>query len=176
MRLPADATLIVIESEDPWNGTQDTGAPEANVAALVAAWRAERLPRVRVRRSRFDLVAPGAGPAPDGEIVLDNAANSAFSDARLEVTLDDIGATTLVFCGLPESAVAATAREACALGYQVFVPADAIGHDGKDARDGQAFARLARDGANIVDTLTTLGAAAMAKARQRWREERSREV
>lgn len=173
MRLPADATLIVIDSEDPGGGMRDTGALEANIAALVATWRAEGLPLVRVRRGRFDVVAPGAGGPLDGELVLDNSVNSAFADAQLEVALDDIGATTLVLCGLPESAVAATAREAGALGYQVFVPADAIGGDGKDVGDGQALASLARDGANIVDTLTTLGAAAMAKARQRWRAERS---
>jgi nicotinamidase-related amidase len=94
--------------------------------------------------------------------------DGAFADSRLEALLDDIGATTLVLCG-SSPLTEATARQAVALGYQVFVPAGAVGAPGKDPADAGAL-----EGANMVDTLTTLNAAADAKARQRWQAERSR--
>src|SRR5260370_33141620 len=60
MRLPADATLIVIGAQDAMG---DRPAPRAGadadaedkIAALIAAWRAEGLPLVHIRR---DSIAP----------------------------------------------------------------------------------------------------------------------
>jgi len=91
MRLPSDAALIVIEGSagaDP--------AAEAVIAALVAAWREERLPVFAIR------------------------AGAAFAETERE--LEGIGATTLVVCG---ASVEATVRTAAGLGYRAFVVEDA---------------------------------------------------
>jgi Isochorismatase family len=53
MRLPADAALIVTDMQeaidDPRWGPRNNPGAEANIAALVAAWRAEKLPIIHVR-------------------------------------------------------------------------------------------------------------------------------
>ncbi len=115
MRLPADATLIVVG--DP--GDAGRGDASAKVGALKAAWRREALPAV-------DVGAEGDG---------------AFADGRLEAVLDDLGATTLVLCG-EESAVEAAARDAAALGFHAFLVWDACWRTaawpGRDLRRGDA--------------------------------------
>ena len=58
MRLPADAVLIVIDVQeaidDPRWGPRNNPQAEANIAALIAAWRAEDLPIVHVRHDSVD--------------------------------------------------------------------------------------------------------------------------
>ena len=98
-------------------------------------------------------------------------ANSAFVGTGLEGLLDELGATTLVLCGvLTPNSVEATARHAGNLGYQVFVVADAcwavdkIDLRGKrwPAEDVHALslAHLEGEYATVVDAATTLRAAA----------------
>ena len=193
MRLPADAVLIVIDVQeaidDPRWGPRNNPGAEANIAALIAAWRAERLPLVHIRH---DLVEPGSPYAPErpghrfkpwaapleGETVVGKNANSAFVGTGLEDLLDDIGATTLVICGvLTQNSVEATARHAGNLGYQVFVVDDACWAVDKTdlrgrrwlAEDVHALSLAHLDGeyARVVDAATTLRAAAAAKVRQR---------
>jgi nicotinamidase-related amidase len=174
MRLPADAVLLIIdalEAIDPSQG--DAAEAERNIAALVAAWRAEDLPLVHVGRQSPPAVEP-----LDGEIVIVRHGTSAFVGADLEARLDELGATTLVLCGaLATHALEATARHAGDLGYQVFVVADAcLAADAVDLRgrlwpaeDVRALilARLSGETAAIVDVETALRATGMAKARQR---------
>jgi nicotinamidase-related amidase len=106
MRLPADATLIVVGAPDP----AGDATARANIAALIEAWRREDLPAVDAR-------ALDAGP---------------FDDGRLEARLEDLGATTLVLCG-EDSAVDRAAREATALGFHAFVVRDACWRNGASA-------------------------------------------
>ena len=177
MRLPADAVLMVVDAEDasddPHPGAG--GRPEAdrNIAALIAAWRAEGLPLALVGRQSVR-----ANGQRDGETVIVRGAMSAFAGTRLEERLDELGATTLVLCGaLATHALEATARHAGDLGYRVFVvadaclPAEAVDLKGRSwpAEDVRALtlARLEGETAAIVDSATALGAAAAAKARQR---------
>jgi len=164
MRLPADATLIVVDPGGPSAGPHPplAGSVAANVAALIAVWRREELPLVRARP-----LAAGAErkePADDEGWHERAVALGAFGATGLEDLLEEIGATTLVLCGASEE-VAASARDAVALGYQVFVVADAC---------PSATAGLEVEGAALVDAATALGAAAMAKFRLRWRAERAR--
>ena len=176
MRLPADAVLIIVEAQesiDPRPVAGQASKADDNIAALVAAWRAEGLPLAHVGRQ-----PPASSHAPpDGEIVVAAEAASAFVGTALETSLDELGATTLVICGaLATHALEASARHAADLGYQVFVVADAC--RAADAFDlngrpwpaenvrALALARLAED-ATIVDAATALRAAATAKARQR---------
>ena len=180
MRLPADAVLLIIDAEEPVDGLRrgagDAAEVETNIASLVAAWRAEGLPLAHVGRPS----ASSAIPPLDGEIAIVRGATSAFVGADLEARLDELGATTLVFCGtLATHALEASARHAADLGYQVFVVADAC--RSADALDltgrrwpaedvrALALARLKGETATIVDVATTLRATATAKARERRR-------
>ena len=105
-------------------------------------------------------------------------AASAFVGADLEARLDELGATTLVFCGaLAANALEASVRHAGDLGYQVFVVADAcqateavdVKGRGSPAEGLRALSRANSrgEGATIVDAATALRAASTAKARQR---------
>jgi nicotinamidase-related amidase len=168
MRLPADAVLLVIDAPE----TIDPGEGEAretrNIAALVAVWRAEGLPLVHVHRHP----AVSLAPPHDNELVIVRSGASAFVGADLETRLDELGATTLVFCGaLAAHALEASVRHAGDLGYQVFVVADACqaANTGEPQADLRALSRAnpRGEGATIVDVATALVAASTAKARQR---------
>jgi nicotinamidase-related amidase len=178
MRLPADAVLLIVDAQEAIDGPRHRGdrGPEVekNIAALVAAWRAEALPLAHVGRQ------PAGSPLSplDREIVIVRNATSAFVGADLEARLDELGATTLVLCGaLATHALEASARHAGDLGYQVFVVADACrAVDTADLRGrlwpaedvwALALAHLKGETATIVDVATTLRAAATAKSRQR---------
>ena len=176
MRLPADVVLIIVEAQeliDPRPVAAPVSAADANIAALVAAWRAEGLQLAHVGRQP----PASSHPPPDGEIVVAAEAASVFVGTALEASLDELGATTLVICGaLATQALEASARHAADLGYQVFVVADAcraaqaLDLNGRlwPAEDVRALAmtRLS-EAAAIVDAATALRAAATAKARQR---------
>ncbi|HTR14943.1 MAG TPA: isochorismatase family protein [Roseiarcus sp.] len=156
MRLPADATLIVIETLI----AQESGAA-TNIAKLIEAWRAEELPIVHVRAG-----PPEAGPLSggrEGESIIDSACVGAFAAPELEILLDEIGATTLTLCG-DARAVEATAREAADLGFQAFVVSDACHKAEEQAR---SFAGLHKETATVVGLGEALRAAAASKARQR---------
>ena len=200
MRLPADAALIVIDMQeaidDPRWGPRNNPGAEANIAALIAAWRAERAAArpcpPRFGRARLTLCAgetghrfkPCAAPL-EGEPVVGKNANSAFVGTGLEGLLDELGATTLVICGvLTPNSVEATARHAGNLGYQVFRRRRRLlgGRQGRSS--GQALAgrgcpcavaraspRRVREGRR--PRARRLRAAAAAKARQRLKAERA---
>jgi len=196
MRLPSDAALILVDLQqaidDPRWGPRNNPHAEQSIAALLAAWREEGLPIVHVRH---DSVEPGSPYRPDrpthafrpetapalGEAVVGKRAHSAFVDTSLEETLDSLGATTLVICGvLTHNSVEATARHAADLGYRVFVVADACwavavadgagGFWPAEIVHRVALACLAGEYASIVDAETTLAAARLAKARRRAKE------
>ena len=193
MRLPADTVLIIIDVQeaidDPRWGPRNNLEAEANIAALIAAWRAESLPLVHIRHDSVDTASPYAPHGPghrfkrcaaplDGETVIGKNANSAFIGTGLEGLLDELGATTLVICGaLTPNSVEATARHAGNLGYQVFVVGDACWAVDKTDLRGRlwlaedvhalSLAHLHGEYASVVDAATTLRAAAAAKARQR---------
>jgi nicotinamidase-related amidase len=182
MRLPADAVLLVIDArdaiDDPRLGPGEPPGAERNIAALVAAWRAEALTLVHVGRRSAAPASSPALPPLEGEIVIARDGASAFSDTALEARLDELGATTLVLCGeLATHALEATAWRAGDLGYQVFVVADAcravdtVDLNGRrwpaEAVRALTLARMSGETATIVDVATALRAVASAKARQR---------
>jgi nicotinamidase-related amidase len=180
VRLPADAVLLIIDAEQAVGGPRrcDDDAPDVatNIAALIAAWRAEGLPLVHIGRQPSGS-ASDIAPL-DGEIVIVRNAISAFVGADLEARLDELGATTLVLCGaLSTHALEASARHAADLGYQVFVVADAcLAADAVDLRGrlwpaedvrALSLAHLRGETATIVDVAMALRAATTARARQR---------
>ncbi len=193
MRLPADAVLLVVDVQeaidDPRWGPRNNPGAEDNIARLIARWRTEGLPLIHIRHDSVEPGSPYAPGAPGhrfkscaapqkGERVVGKSANSGFIRPDLEAALDDIGATTLVICGvLTSNSVEATARHAGGLGYQTFVVGDASWAVDKVDLNGRrwpaddvhalSLAHLHREYATVVDTETTLQAAATAKARQR---------
>jgi nicotinamidase-related amidase len=195
MRLPSDAALIIVDLQqaidDARWGPRNNPQAERTIAALLAAWREEGLPIVHIRH---DSVEPDSPYRPDrpshafrpdtapaaGEAEIGKRGHSAFVGTRFEETLDGLGATTLVICGvLTHNSVEATARHAADLGYRVFVVADACW--AVDLADGAggvwpaeivhrlALACLAGEYAAVVDGETALAAARLAKTRLRSR-------
>ena len=195
MRLPRDATLIVVDLQhaidDPRFGPRNNPGAESVIASLIAVWRDEGLPMIHVRH---DSVEPGSPYAPgspghpfkpeaqprEGETVIGKNAHSAFVGTALEETLDALGATTLVLCGvLTHNSLEATARHAGDLGYRVFVVADAcwateVQVAGRlwPAADAHALSLAHLDGeyAAVVDCAQTLVAARLARARERAKQ------
>lgn len=200
MRLPADATLIVVDVQDaiddPRWGPRNNPEAEDNIAGLIARWRVEGLPLIHVRHDSAEPGSPYAPGAPghgfkscatplEGERVVSKSASSAFILPDLEAELDAIGATTLVICGvLTSNSVEATARHAGNLGYQTFVVSDACWTVDKvdlrgrrwPAEDVHALslANLHGEYATVVDTAGALDAARLARARRRREDGRPR--
>ena len=197
MRLPRDAALLVIDVQqaidDPKWGPRNNPDAERAIAALIAAWRAEGLPIVNVRHdstepnSPYRPDRPGNAFKPEarplaGETVIAKSAHSAFVGTALEETLDALGATTLVVCGvLTHNSLDATVRHGADLGYRVFVVADACwAVDVSDlagrlwpAESVHALSLAILDGeyAEVVDTGLALVAARGARARERAKPE-----
>jgi nicotinamidase-related amidase len=193
MRLPCDATLIVIDVQEAiddaqWGPRNNEGAEEI-IAALLAIWRAEAMPVVHIRHDSTERHSPYRPGSPGHrfkaaaqplahEPVVAKSTNSAFVGTRLEETLDEIGATTLVVCGvLTRNSVEATVRHGGNLGYRVFVVADACWAVEKQDLTGRiwpaedvhalSLAHLHGEYAQVVDSKTTLLAASMATVRRR---------
>jgi nicotinamidase-related amidase len=195
MRLPCDAALLLIDLQqaiaDPVFGPRNNPGAEANVAALLAAWRRENLPIVHVRHDSTEPASPYRPDAPghaflpqalprDGETIIGKSVNSAFIGTELEAALDALGATTLVVCGvLTNNSLEATVRHGGNLGYRIFVVADASWAVEKRDLSGRlwsaedvhalSLANMQGEYAAVVDTARTLVAAGMANARRRRR-------
>jgi len=192
MRLPRDATLIVVDVQraidDPRWGPRNNPDAEGLIASLLAAWREEALPIVHIRHDSLEPGSPYAPGSPghpfkpeaqplQGETVIAKTAHSAFVGTPLEATLDGLGATTLVLCGvLTHNSLEATARHAGDLGYRVFVVADACwatdvraGDRRWQAADVHALSLAHLDGeyGMVVGGAQTLAAARLAGARER---------
>lgn len=133
--------LLVIDMQmgfdDPAWGPRNNPRAEANVATLIAAWRAVDAPIIHVHHSSRDLAGrlrrgtPGhaakleAMPRDDERVYL-KTVNSAFIGTSLETDLRSLGITTLVIVGLTTNhCISTTARMAGNLGFETIVAADA---------------------------------------------------
>ena len=182
--LPLNTALLVIDVQvgfdDPAWGPRNNPQAEANIAALIAAWRAARAPVIHVVHDspalsgRLRPGAPGNAAKPEaqprgGERVYRKTVNSAFIDTCLEADLRALGIGTLVVVGLTTNhCVSTTARMAGNLGFDTFVVADATATFDRANRDGTirraadvheaALSDLQDEFARIVDTQWTIAA------------------
>jgi nicotinamidase-related amidase len=141
MQFPQSAALLVIDVQraidHPSWGERNNPRAEANIAALLAAWRATGRPIYHVRhdstepQSHYRPGQPGhefkleAIPHAD-EPVIAKRTNSAFIGTGLESQLRAAGQTVLVVAGvITNNSVEATVRMAGNLGFETFVVEDA---------------------------------------------------
>src|SRR5271169_600424 len=133
--------LIIIDMQramrGPGAGDRNNPDAEANIATLLAAWRAAAAPVVHVRHmsrtagSRFWPGQPGAEFQPefaplDHEHVIEENIPDAFIHSGLEAWLRVRGIDRLVVVDVStNNSVESTARTAGNLGFRTFVAADA---------------------------------------------------
>lgn len=189
MTIHDTAALLLIDLQkaidDPrWAalGPRNNPQAEANVAALLAAWRRAGRPVIHVRHdsrepgSTYTPGFPGHAFKPEalpepGETIVAKSTNSAFIGTGLEALLRERGVGALVIAGvITNNSVEATARMAGNLGFDTRVVADATftfprrDHSGRlrtaEEVHDLSLANLAGEYAAIVDTaevLTGLG-------------------
>lgn len=179
-----DAALLVVDMQrgfdDPVWGPRNNPAAEANVAALLAAWRAAGAPVVHVHHDspapsgRLRRGAPGHAPKPEAlpradEVLYRKRVNSAFIGTGLEAGLVARGVRSLVLAGLTTNhCISTTARMAGNLGFETYVVADATAAFARAHLDGRirsaadvhdaALSDLQDEFAEIVETRAVLTA------------------
>jgi nicotinamidase-related amidase len=144
MHLSATAALVVIDLQcaidhPKWtrDGPRNNPSAEANVARLLAAWRASSRPIFHVRHdsrepdSPYRPGQPGndfkpeARPSP-GEVIIAKQTPNAFIGTDLEALLRARAIASLVIAGvITNNSVEATVRMAGNLGFTVFLVEDA---------------------------------------------------
>jgi nicotinamidase-related amidase len=134
-------TLIIIDMQrgmaDPAAGSRNNPDAEANIAALLSAWRRAQLTVVHVRhisRTFGSLFWPGQvgaefqpqlAPTPTEHVVEKNVPD-AFLNTGLERWLRVRGIERLVIAGVSTNiSVESTVRTAGSLGFQAIVVSDA---------------------------------------------------
>lgn len=176
--LPRDAVLIVIDVQQAFNdpswGERNNPQAEANIAALLKAWRDGARPLIHVQHrsprpaSLFHPDNPGYPFKPearplDGETVIYKDVNSAFIGTDLEQRLRGAGATVVVIVGLTtDHCVSTTTRMAGNLGFDAYLVGDAAATFARQGPDGRhysaqlmhdvALAGLHREFATVVTT------------------------
>jgi len=140
MHIPHSAALLVIDVQSaidhPSWGERNNPQAEANIAALLAAWRFSGRPIYHVRhdstepQSHYRPGQPGHEFKPEamplaGETVIGKRTNSAFIGTGLEARLRAARQTVLVIVGvITNNCVEATVRMAGNLGFDTFLVED----------------------------------------------------
>jgi nicotinamidase-related amidase len=180
--IPQNAALIVIDVQkgfdDPQWGSRNNPDAEKTIAALLTAWRETARPIFHVQHLSSTEGSPlnprNAGceikdivrPLEDEQII-QKRVNSAFIGTELEGALRQRGIGTLVIVGLTTShCVSTSARMAGNLGFEVYLPNDAIaafeimGPDGKrysaEEIHNMSLATLHGEFATVVDSKALL--------------------
>jgi nicotinamidase-related amidase len=182
IQMPPNAGLIIIDVQKGFDhpkwGSRNNPDAEQRIAALLAAWRNTRRPIFHVQHlSRLEdsplhpqnpgcqikeLVRPG-----ENEPVFQKSVNSAFIGSSLEDSLRKSGIQTVVIVGLTTPhCISTSARMAGNLGFDVYLPSDAIaafdivGPDGTRHLANEvhkvSLATLHGEFATVVDSKTLL--------------------
>ena len=141
MTLPLTTALLLIDVQRAWDdpawGIRSTPGAEANVARLLAAFRAAGRPVLHVRHASGNPASPlhpdqpghafkpEAQPLP-GEPIFTKSVHAAFLGTGLEDHLRAHGITHLVIAGITTHlCISSTARLGSNLGFAVTVVSDA---------------------------------------------------
>ncbi len=188
--LRENAALLVVDMQmgfdDPAWGARNNPAAEANVAALLAAWRRAAIPVIHVHHNspgasgRLRHGTPGNAAKPEAqplgrERLYRKRVNSAFIGTELEADLRWLRVQALVIVGLTTNhCISTTARMAGNLAFDTFVVADATAAFARADLDGRirpaeevhqaALSDLQDEFAQVVDTATVLTALAARQA------------
>lgn len=171
------ATLLVIDVQqafdDPSWGARNNPGAEANVARLLAAWRASGEPIVHVRHlnettaDRFARDGTGFQPKPEaqdlqGERVILKTVNSAFVGTDLHDVLTANGGGVVCVGITTDHCVSTTVRMAANYGFATTIVSDAtatferIGPDGRhwtaEEMHASALASLNEEFAIVLST------------------------
>jgi nicotinamidase-related amidase len=149
-----DGALILIDVQhaidDPSWGRRNQPDAEANIARLLADWRARGSPVLHVHHVSKDPASSfqGRGVAPkplaeprEGEPVIVKHTPNAFAGTELETILRDRGIGALVVTGfITNNSVETTVRVAATLGFRVHVVGDACATFDRVDLDGRHWA------------------------------------
>jgi nicotinamidase-related amidase len=150
-----NAALILIDVQngfdDPRFGKRSNPDAEANIAALLAAWRETGRPIYHVRHDSVlpgsplrpgqagNAIKPEAAPQGD-EPVIGKTVNSAFIGTDLEDRLRAAGIDDVVIAGLTtDHCVSTTTRMAGNLGFQTILVGDATATFERTGPDGEFY-------------------------------------
>ncbi|MEY4555599.1 MAG: hypothetical protein RL093_718 [Pseudomonadota bacterium] len=182
--LDQKVALLVVDVQAGFDdaswGARNNPAAEANIATLLAAWRAADAPVVHVHHDspaplgRLRRGTPGHAPKPEAmpladEPVFRKRVNSAFIGTDLESGFRSLGVGALVIVGLTTNhCISTTARMAGNLGFETVVVADATAAFALPHIDGRlrsadevheaALSDLQGEFAHVVETRDVLAA------------------
>jgi len=185
-KLNQNTALLVVDMQlgfdDPAWGARNNATAEANVAAVIAAWRAAGAPVIHIHHDspspsgRLRRGTRGNAPKPEampiaGEAIYRKSVNSAFIGTSLEADLRELAVDTIAIVGLTTNhCISTTARMAGNLGFRTFVLADATATFDRANLDGRirraddvhnaALSDLQDEFAQVVDTNTIIAALA----------------
>jgi len=136
--------LVVVDVQQAFDdaeywGRRNNPSCEANVASLIAAWRATRRPLVYVRHE-FETHDHAFKDVVTGEpdLLVSKTVNSAFyGEPDLDAWLRDHGIDAIALCGITtDHCVETTARMGANLGYDVLFALDATHTFDRTGPDG----------------------------------------
>lgn len=183
-RLPANTALIVIDVQQAFNdpkwGQRNNAQAEANIASLLAGWRATGRPLFHIQHrsanpaSLFHPDRAGFQVKPEAlplacEAVIFKDVNSVFIGTDLERRLRAAGIADVVMVGITtDHCVSTSTRMAGNFGFTTYIVSDATatfertGPDGKHYTAEQmhetALASLHGEFATVVATVDVLAA------------------
>ena len=147
--------LLIIDVQDglddPALGQRNNPDAEANMARLLAAWRARGRPVYHVQHMSVNPHSPLRPELPGNAIkrivapqgnepVIQKSVNSAFVGTDLEARLRAAGIKSVVVVGLTTPhCVSTTARTASDLGFRTIVVADATASHDRTGYDGTYY-------------------------------------
>ena len=151
------AALLVIDVQqgfaDPYWGKRNNPGCEANIAALIAAFRQAGKPVIHVQHMSVEPQSPLRPGQPGNQFkpeaapmasekVFGKTVNSAFIGTELEKYLNEQGIDELVICGLTtDHCVSTSTRMSGNLGFNTYLVSDAtatFNRKGIDGRDWSA--------------------------------------
>ena len=148
--------------DDPGWGARNNPGAEAQIAALLAAWRQAAWPVVHVQHMSTSPASPLRPELPGnaikdearpraGEPVFRKDVNSAFIGTGLEAWLRDAGIAELVVAGLTtDHCVSTSVRMAGNLGFEVVLVEDATATFERTGPDGVYYSAEQMHGAALA--------------------------